>query len=124
MPIWAIDPIERRPQVTLESWAVFEVPLNGIDQPWTRHLVGYALEDRQGQVSSPVIQFDPNSGQCVTRRGRVYRLFRSPGLTPDALYVWQRWKELAGVTQERDVTEEVRTAIEAAQGNRATKEAR
>lgn len=62
MPIWAIDPIERWPQVTLESWAVLEVPLKGIDQPWTRHLVGYAIEDRQGQVSSPVIQFDPKLG--------------------------------------------------------------
>jgi hypothetical protein len=103
---------------------VFEVPLNGGDGLWTRHLVGYALEDRQGQVSSPVIRFDPISAQCVTTRGRVYRLFRRPGLNPDALYVWEHWKDLAGVTEERDVTAEVQMAMDAAQGNWATKEAR
>ena len=121
MPIWAIDPIETRPQVTLRSWAVFEVPLDGLDQPWTRHLAGFALEDRQGQVSSPVTRFDPVLGQGVTRSERVYRLLSRPGLNSDALYVWQRWKDLAGVTEDRDVTAEVRMAMDEAQGTRATK---
>lgn len=115
MSIWAIDPIEVRPQVTLQSWSVFEVPLQGIDQPWTRHFVGYALEDRQGQVSSPVVRFDPVSGQGVTRSGRVYQLLSHPGVNSDALYVWQHWKDLAGLTEERDVTAEVSIAMDAAQ---------
>ena len=124
VPIWAIGPIEDRPQVALESWAVFEVPLNGVDQPWTRHLAGFAVEDRQGQVSSPVTRFDPVSGQGVTRSGRVYRLLSRPGLNSDALYVWDHWKSRAGVTEERDVTAEVRMAMEAAQAPCATKELR
>lgn len=119
MPVWNIAPIEDRPHVTLESWAVFEVPLNGLDQPWTRHLAGYSCEDGQGQVCSPVEAFDPASGQCVTRSGRVYRLRGGPGLDLDAEYVWDRWKRIWEVQEQRDVTPEVFAAI---QGARASAE--
>ena len=81
MSVWTIAPVELRPDVTLESWAVFEVPLNGLDHPWTRHFAGYSLEDGQGQVCSPVESFDPVNGQCVTRSGRVYRLRAALGST-------------------------------------------
>jgi hypothetical protein len=86
MPVWKISSIEDRPQVTLEEWAVFEVPLNGPDQPLTRHLAGRSCEDCQGQVSSPVLAFDPNSGAFRTRSGRVYRLVGLPGLCADGSY--------------------------------------
>lgn len=114
MTVWTIAPVELRPDVTLESWAVFEVPLNGVDQPWTRHLAGYSLEDGQGQVCSAVESFDPASGQCVTRSGRVYRLRGRPGLGQDAEYVWRRWKRIASIPEERDVTKEVFDAMSAA----------
>jgi hypothetical protein len=114
MTVWTIAPVELRPDVTLESWAVFEVPLNGPDQPWTRHLAGYSLEDGQGQVCSAVESFDPATGQCVTRSGRVYRLRGRPGLGQDAEYVWRRWKRIASITEERDVTKEVFAEMSAA----------
>lgn len=121
MPVWPIAPVGLRPDVTLESWAVFEVPLNGLDQPWTRHLAGYCLEAGQGQVCSPVESFDPVTGQCVTRSGRVYRLRGHPGLDDDAEYVWRRWKNISNVTEERDVTQEVFAQLQAAKfgGGRA-----
>jgi hypothetical protein len=116
MTVWAIRPITERPQVTLQDWAAFEVPLNGPGEQWTRHLVGWACEDGQGQVCSAVQQFDPATGRCVTSSGRVYRVRGNPGLRQDAEYVWQRWMKIANVQQQRDVTNEVFNAILAAQG--------
>jgi hypothetical protein len=115
MPVWKISSIEDRPQVTLEEWAVFEVPLNGPDQPLTRHLAGRSCEDCQGQVSSPVLAFDPNSGAFRTRSGRVYRLVGLPGLCADGSYVLNRWLVLHGFDKVRDVTGQVFEAIYDAQ---------
>lgn len=115
MPVWRIDPVEQRPQVTLRSWAVYEVPLDGQNKPWTRHLAGYTLEEQPGQVSSPVLTFDPAAGRCVTRSGRIYQLHGRPGLSSDALYVWSRWKDLAGIAVERDVTDETCEVLERVQ---------
>jgi hypothetical protein len=121
MSVWPIDSIEDKPNVMLRDWAAFEVPLNGTDDPWTRHLAGWSCEDGQGQVCSAVQQFDPASGQCVTESGRVYRLLGRPGLNSDAKYVWQRWKRIADILEERDVTREVFEAIQAAQAAPGTK---
>lgn len=114
MPVWSIDSIEDRPDVTLRDWAAFEVPLHGPDQPWTRHLAGWSCEDQQGQVCSAVQQFDPQKGSCLTESGRVYRLSGRPGLNADAEYVWNRWKGIAAITEQRDVTLEVSAAMKAA----------
>lgn len=114
MPVWSIDSIEDRPDVTVRDWAVFEVPLHGPDQPWTRHLVGWSSEDQQGQVCSAVQQFDPQTGSCLTESGRVHRLSGRPGLNADAEYVWNRWKRIAALTEQREVTKEVADALGAA----------
>lgn len=115
MFVWPIQSVEGRPQVTLTDWAAFEVPLHGIAQPWTRHLAGWSCEDRHGQVCSAVKSFDPVTSQCVTASGRVYRLSGRPGLSADASYVWRRWKRIAGVQDERDVTAHVLQAIKVGQ---------
>lgn len=114
MPVWSIDSIEDRPDVTLRDWAAFEVPLHGSDQPWTRHLAGWSCEDQQGQVRSRVEQFDPRTGSFLTESGRVYRLAGRPGLNADAEYVWNRWKRIASLSEEREVTKEVADALRAA----------
>lgn len=113
MPVWSIAPVESCPEVTVASWQVFDVqlpPLNGV---WTRHLVGYSEEDRQGQVSSPVETFCPSKRAGVTRSGRTYLLSGRPGMGADAEYVWNRWKRIWKVPPEsvRDVTSEVWTLI-------------
>jgi hypothetical protein len=120
MTVWNIDSIEKRANVTLTDWAVYEVPLKGSDQPWTRHFAGWSCEDGQGQVCSAIKQFDPATGACVTNSGRVYRLQGRPGLSADAEYVWNRWKRIAGVEAERDVTENVFAAMQAASAGSAT----
>lgn len=114
MAVWQIDSIPGRPQVTLTDWAVFDVPLNGLEQPWTRHLAGWSCEDGQGQVCSAVQLFDPSTRSCITGSGRVYRLQGRPGLGSDGEYVWNRWKGIAGITQQRNVTQEVLAAIQSA----------
>ena len=114
MPVWSIDSIEERPDVTLREWAVFEVPLHGADEPWTRHLAGWSCEDRQGQACSAVQQFDPQTGSCVTESGRVYRLLGRPGLNADAEYAWNQWKGIAGISEQRDVTRAVLEALRSA----------
>lgn len=114
MPVWPITPIDSRPSVTLTEWAVFEVPHLGPDKPWTRHLAGWSCEDRQGQVSSAVQAFDPATGKCITRSGRVYQLRGRPGLCGDGRYVWGVWMERDGLKEARDVTAEVQLAIQKA----------
>lgn len=111
MPVWPVDSIHERPHVTLRNWAAFEVPLNGTDGPWTRHLAGWSCEDAQGQVCSAVQLFDPASGQCVTQSGRIYRLLGPPGLSADAEYVWRRWKDIWEIQEHRDVTQDVVAAM-------------
>lgn len=104
MPVWPVQPINERPSITLEDWSVYEVYLDGDDQPRTRHLVGYSLEDRPGQVSSAVERFDCENRCARTRSGRVYQLKGRPASNPDATYVWQWWKRLNGLTKAYDVT--------------------
>lgn len=107
MNVWSIESVEEVPELTLKAWRVFEVPLDGEGQDWTRHFVGYAVELHQGQVCSPVQAFDPTTRCGATRSGRIYRLAGRPGHDADALYVWGRWKAINEMTQERDVTDAV-----------------
>ena len=123
MAVWKIDSVHDRPQVTLRDWAAFEVPLNGASEPWTRHIAGWSCEDRQGQVCSAVERFDPLMCLCVTQSGRVYQLLGRPSLGSDAEYVWNRWKGIWGITEQRNVTQAVFDAIQAAQSALGTRSA-
>ena len=118
MPVWSIAPVESSPNVTLTSWQAFDVQMPALDGRWTRHLVGYSEEDRQGQVSSPVETFSPTHRAGVTQSGRTYRLSGQRGMGADAQYVWNRWKRIWKVPPEsvRDVTAEVWTLISTGAG--------
>lgn len=118
--VWACAPVSERPQVTLTDWRVFEVPLPG-QTKCTRHFVGYNPSDREGRVSSPIVQFDPATMCGVTKSGRVYALRGRAGWNSDADYVWNSWKHINSVTDALDVTADVVQqtvrAIEAATPN-------
>ncbi len=113
MSVWSIAPIDDRPSVSLCAWQTFEVRL--VPNEWTRHFVGYAVEDRQGQVSSPVLSFSPHERCGTTRSGRVYLLVGLPGTDQDAQYAWNRWMGLWDIAPEgvRNVTSEVWSLITA-----------
>ena len=104
---WLLACIDQEPAKTLDAWMVLEVPFDGAQQPWTRHLVGFRREGCKGQVSSPVEVFDPNSRRAMTRSGQVYELGPRPGVNADAFALWARWKHRNGIAHERDVTDEV-----------------
>ena len=116
MPIWRIEPITDLPHVTLDAWTVFAVPLDGENKTWTKHFVGFSREGCQGQVSSPVEQFDPATRSGITRSGRVYQLAGRPGADGDAQYVWEHWKALNSIKSVRNISDEVYGEIQRAAG--------
>jgi hypothetical protein len=104
---WSTGPITEEPSRTLDAWMVVEVPFDGPDRPWTRHLVGWRVEGGRGQVSSPIEVLDPARRRARTRSSRVYELRHGPGLNGDAFTTWCRWKAQHGLEDERDVSDDV-----------------
>lgn len=104
---WHVARIDQEPSKTLDAWMVLEVPFDGAQNPWTRHLVGFRREGCKGQVSSPVEVFDPISRRAMTRSGQVYELGPLPGVNAEAFALWGSWKHRNGISHERDVTAQV-----------------
>ena len=75
---WRFEPVCRQSTKTLDAWSVYEVPFECLDAPWTRHLVGFRLEDCKGHVSSLMETFDPMSQRVITRSGQEPTLRRPP----------------------------------------------
>jgi len=113
--LWPIESVVDRPEVALSRWRLYEISSAFSEAP-TLHLVGWANETAQGQVSSPVQHFDPASRLCVTRSGRRYRLIGQPSHCDDAAFVWLAWKRLNGADDERDFTDVLWLLFEGASG--------
>ena len=101
MPVWMTTPVEEQPSLTLERWRVIQMTEGG------RHFVGWCLENKEGRVSSPIAEFDPENLRGVTSTGRVYQLKGPPGLDGDAEYVRDRWLAIYGNPRWTDVTADV-----------------
>ena len=101
MNVWTIASVDEEPETTLTSWQVLELPSGD------RHLVGYAIEAREGRVSSCVEVFDRESLRAVTSSGRAYQLKGRPGVDKDAQCVWRTWARINQATQFSDVSAEV-----------------
>lgn len=115
MPVWRIAPIAEEPSCTLTSWNVFET------ERQERHLCGYALESREGRVTSAIATFDPEQASAATRSGRIYELRGRPGANADAEYVKATWLRVNASTEHRDVTEEFWASINACRSTKASK---
>jgi hypothetical protein len=98
MPVWNVLPINQEPSTTLVRWQVIELPHGD------RHLVGYAVEAREGRVCSAVKLFDVRQLRATTRSGRVYQLRGTPGLDSEGEYVWRRWASINKESKWSDVT--------------------
>lgn len=111
--LWPIESVVDRPEVALSRWRLYEISSAFSEAP-TLHLVGWASETTQGQVSSPVHHVDPVSRRCVTRSGRRYRLIGAPGHCDDAAFIWGAWKQLNGAKEVRDLTDVLSLLLEGA----------
>ena len=104
MPVWKASSIEERPSVTLTQWQVFEVRGIAEDNFSTVHFVGYNIEEQEGRVSSPVVEFDVATRRGFTQSGRIYELCGASGVDADAAYTWGRWKKINDITDAVDIT--------------------
>jgi hypothetical protein len=95
---------DQEPIVELSHWSVYEVPLYGLDAPWTRHFLGFADELGLAQVSSAILMFDQEHGVGASANRRVFQLVGQSGRHPEVAQLWERWKTLNGVRQDRDIT--------------------
>ena len=111
MAAWTTESITIDPDKTLDAWAADEVPFNGLLRPWTRHFIGFARENGNGQVSSPIVTFDPVTRRARTQSGRVYHLAGAPGGNSHAIYMWGVFKHRHHLSDERNVTVEVCAAF-------------
>lgn len=101
--MWATLPVEDEPVVTIIDWRIFEVSVSGRK---TRHFVGYSTKESEGRVSSAIQNFDINTMKGITNSGRVYQLSGNPYYNKEASYVWDYWKRLNEVEDEKDITDE------------------
>lgn len=106
MPVWTTIPVTDQPELTLERWSIYELP------DGDRHFVGWAIENREGRVSSRIDQFDVKAMCGVTSSGRVYKLNGNPGRNSDAEYTWNQWRRYNDVDAFEDVSNEVWVAHE------------
>jgi hypothetical protein len=88
--IHPIAPVSLQPTTQLTHWQIHWVTRS--DGAIEHHLVGRA--DREGRISSKVVQVDAAQRMVTTRSGRVYLLAGEPGFDSDAQYVWNRWLHL------------------------------
>lgn len=95
---------EQEPIIELTQWSVYEVPLYGVDAPWTQHFVGYAEEMGLAQVSSAILMFDVDLGVGASASRRVFQLIGQSGRNTEGALLWARWKAVNGVHQDRDIT--------------------
>ena len=100
MTVWRVPLVQQQAEIELVQWGIAQVE-NG---DW--HFVGYNITDYEGRVSSRIVRFDLDSMIGVTASGRVYRLYGPPGdpPSPDALYVFERWRAINGVERFEDIT--------------------
>lgn len=104
---WRIESILEAPTKRLDAWIVVEVPFDGPDVRWTRHVVDGMWRARRGGSASPVEVLDPERRLVRTRSGRVYELRHGPGLNGDAFSTWCPWKGKHKLEKERDTSDEV-----------------
>jgi hypothetical protein len=95
---------DQEPIIALTHWSVYEVPLYGVDAPWTLHFIGYAEELGLAQVSSAIVVFDRELGVAASASHRVFQLVGHCGRHLESARLWGRWKSLNGIQMERDIT--------------------
>lgn len=90
--IWAQPPVHVVPTKMIGSWAIVKVVAASVSpEQFEFHFVGRDLDERNGAVSSKIVEFDPQQLQGKTQSGRIYQLVGRPGHDGDAEYVLRNW---------------------------------
>tara|TARA_Y100000296_G_C5039826_1_gene189232 strand:+ start:257 stop:550 length:294 start_codon:yes stop_codon:yes gene_type:complete len=84
MPVWT----EPRADVIITGWNIAQVFHKN---QLTKHFIGNVLNEGYGRVSTAIVSFNVNDVGEVrgkTKSGSTYRLIGEPGLTGNALYIY------------------------------------
>jgi hypothetical protein len=84
-----IAPVEQQPTTHLIRWQLFRV--RRPDGKVTRHLIGHAVQNCEGRVSSAIATIDPQRNSMVTSSGRVYEFDREPCEDVEANFMFRTW---------------------------------
>jgi len=97
-----IESVDVEPEVNIINWSIHVVIFLNDDR--SEHLQGF-VPGKMGRVTSAIQDFEANNRKITTASGRVYTLVGPPGNCDDAAYVWQLWKKMNGVVQDKNVTD-------------------
>lgn len=90
--IRAQPPVAVLPVKRLDSWSIVKViEEKAGSEKIDFHFIGRDLMERNGAVSSKIVEFDPQRMQGKTQSGRIYQLVGHNGYDGDALYVLRNW---------------------------------
>ena len=106
--VWSASPLTEVPEIELTNWQVMQLPHG------SRHFVGWNVTEREGRVSSKIVEFDGTTRRGRTSSGRVYQLSGPTGHDGDGAYTWGRWMQRNGAADCTDVSDEVQALIDAA----------
>ena len=106
MPIWITTPVDRVPHIKLASWGIYEVTSNAWPEK-TRHFVGYNMTEREGRVSSSIVEFDPVTKRGRTKSGRVYELVGEAGHNDDGIYTFNQWCHINEISHSENISDVV-----------------
>ena len=102
--VWRIPENDNSEVTSLARWWIVEVIREGEDTP-SRHLCGCTFHD-EGRVTSAIqsVVIEDRSLIFTTRSGARYKTSGHPGHGRNAEYVWNRWKSINKVSDEKEVT--------------------
>ncbi len=101
MSIYSAHTVSEQPEIYLECWSIREAS-NG-----DRYLVGFNIQDRDGRVSSRIVELDCVRRVGATLTGRRYFLVGRAGYNSDAEYVWNWCVRNWNIESWKDVTSEL-----------------
>ena len=105
--VWSASSLTEVPEIELTRWQVMQLPHGD------RHFVGWNATEREGRVSSKIVEFDAPMRRGRTFSGRVYQLRGPPGHDGDGGYTWGRWMKANAVGGCTDASAEVQALIDA-----------
>ena len=96
------------PEIELTGWQVMQRARGA------RHFVGWNVTEREGRVSSKIVEFAAATRPGRSRSGRICPLRGSAGHDGDGAYTWGRWTQRNAALDGTDVSDEGRALIDAA----------